>query len=124
MIMSMPVQLLLKKLFQRSLNTVAVKVGNKIGINRIKTLAKELGIEAEIPNEPSVALGSSEVNLIELTAAYAGILNNGKKTSPKGWKDLSIKETDEVIITEGSEQGFRVFSNHCPITKISYVFKR
>ena len=100
----------IEEAFSRSLNTVAVKVGNKIGINRVKTLAKELGIEAEIPNEPSVALGSSEVNLIELTAAYAGILNNGKKTNPRGWRDLSIKETDEVIITEGSEQGFRVFS--------------
>ena len=97
--------------FSKSLNTVAVKVGNQIGINRIKTLARELGIETSIPNEPSIALGSSEVNLLELTTAYAGILNNGIKVNAKGWRDLSIKETDEVIIREGSEDGFRVFSN-------------
>ena len=96
--------------FSKSLNTVAVKVGNQIGINRVKTLAKELGIETGIANEPSIALGSSEVNLIELTTAYAGILNNGIKVNPKGWKNLSIKETNEVIIREGSEEGVRVLS--------------
>ena len=97
--------------FSKSLNTVAVKVGNQIGINRVKTLAKELGIETGLANEPSIALGSSEVNLIELTTAYAGILNNGIKVNPKGWKNLSIKETNEVIIREGSEEGVRVLSN-------------
>ena len=100
----------MEEAFSKSLNTVAVKVGDKIGINRVKTLAKELGIETAIPNEPSIALGSSEVNLIELTSAYAGILNNGIRVYPKGWRDLSIKETNEVIIREGSEPGFRVFS--------------
>ena len=70
----------------------------------------ELGIKTAIPSEPSIALGSSEVNLIELTSAYAGILNNGIRVYPKGWRDLSIKETNEVIIREGSEPGFRVFS--------------
>ncbi len=97
--------------FSKSLNTVAVKVGNQIGINRVKTLARELGIETGIANEPSIALGSSEVNLIELTTAYAGILNNGIKVNQKGWKNLSIKETNEVIIREGSEEGVRVLSN-------------
>ncbi len=100
----------MEEAFSKSLNTVAVKVGDKIGINRVKTLAKELGIETAIPNEPSIALGSSEVNLIELTSAYAGILNNGIRVYPKGWRYLSIKETNEVIIREGSEPGFRVFS--------------
>ena len=51
------------------------------------------------------------MNLIELTTAYAGILNNGIKVNPKGWKNLSIKETNEVIIREGSEEGVRVLSN-------------
>ncbi len=100
----------IEEAFSKSLNTVAVKVGNQIGINRVKTLAKELGIETAIPSEPSVALGSSEVNLMELTSSYAGILNNGIRISSKGWRDLSIKETGEVIIREGSEPGFRVFS--------------
>ena len=96
--------------FSKSLNTVAVKVGNQIGINRVKTLANELGIETVIPSEPSIALGSSEVNLLELTTAYAGILNNGIKINPKGWQNLRIKETNEIIISEGAEEGFRVFS--------------
>ena len=34
----------MEEAFSKSLNTVAVKVGDKIGINRVKTLAKELGI--------------------------------------------------------------------------------
>ena len=100
----------IEEAFSKSLNTVAVKVGTQIGINRVKTLAKELGIETFIPSEPSIALGSSEVNLLELTTAYAGILNNGTKVYAKGWRDLSVKKSNEIIIKEGSEQGFRVFS--------------
>ncbi len=100
----------IEEAFSKSLNTVAVKVGSQIGINRVKTLARELGIETAIPSEPSIALGSSEVSLLELTTAYAGILNNGTKVYAKGWRDLSIKKNDEIIIREGSEQGFRVFS--------------
>ena len=100
----------IEEAFSKSLNTVAVKVGTQIGINRVKTLARELGIETFIPNEPSIALGSSEVNLLELTTAYAGILNNGTKVYEKGWRDLSVKKSNEIIIREGSEQGFRVFS--------------
>ena len=100
----------IEEAFSKSLNTVAVKVGTQIGINRVKTLARELGIETFIPNEPSIALGSSEVNLLELTTAYAGILNNGTKVYAKGWRDLSVKKSNEIIIREGSEQGFRVFS--------------
>ncbi len=96
--------------FSKSINTVAVKVGNKIGINRVKTLARELGIETAIPIEPSIMLGSSQVSLLELTTSYAGILNNGTKVYPKGWRDLSIKKNGEIIIKEGSEKGFRVFS--------------
>ena len=100
----------IEEAFSKSLNTVAVKVGTQIGINRVKTLARELGIETFIPSEPSIALGSSEVNLLELTTAYAGILNNGTKVYAKGWRDLSVKKSNEIIIKEGSEQRFRVFS--------------
>ncbi len=100
----------IEQAFSKSLNTVAVKVGTQIGINRVKTLARELGIETAIPSEPSIALGSSEVSLLELTTAYAGILNNGTKVNSKGWRDLSVKKNDEIIIREGSEQGIRVFS--------------
>ena len=100
----------IEEAFSKSLNTVAVKVGTQIGINRVKTLARELGIETFIPSEPSIALGSSEVNLLELTTAYAGILNNGTKVYAKGWRDLSVKKSNEIIIKEGSEKGFRVFS--------------
>ena len=100
----------IEEAFSKSLNTVAVKVGTQIGINRVKTLARELGIETFIPSEPSIALGSSEVNLLELTTAYAGILNNGTKVYAKGWRDLSVKKSNEIIIKEGSEQGLRVFS--------------
>ena len=100
----------IEEAFSKSLNTVAVKVGTQIGINRVKTLARELGIDTFIPTEPSIALGSSEVSLLELTTAYAGILNNGTKVYAKGWRDLSVKKSNEIIIKEGSEQGFRVFS--------------
>ena len=63
--------------FEKSINTVAVKVSEKIGREKVIDKAKSLGISSELVNSPSVALGTSEVNLLELTGAYNIIANGG-----------------------------------------------
>jgi penicillin-binding protein 1A len=100
----------LEEAFSKSLNTIAAKVGNEIGINRVKTLASEIGINSKISSDPSITLGTSEVTLLELTSAYAGFLNDGIKTAPRGWEYLSIKKTEEVIIQESKNEGTRIMS--------------
>lgn len=59
--------------FARSLNAATVALAMEIGIDQVIAAARELGIDAKLAQTPSLALGSSEVNLLDLTSAYASI---------------------------------------------------
>ncbi len=72
----------LETALSQSINTIAVKVLNEVGIPKVLELAKKLGIEKELPNQPSIALGVAEINLKTLTGAYASYVNNGKPVKP------------------------------------------
>ena len=64
--------------FAKSINTVAVQLSENIGRENVIKMAKSMGIRSPIINSPSLALGTSEVNLLELTAAYDVLANSGK----------------------------------------------
>lgn len=68
----------LKSAFARSINSVAVRLGQEMGISRIAETAHKMGIESPLDETPSLALGSSDVNLLELANAYSTIANDGK----------------------------------------------
>jgi len=65
-----------------SVNTVAVKVLEKTGIENVIVQAKNMGIFSELPKQPSLALGTGEIYLNELAGAYASYVNNGKAVLP------------------------------------------
>ncbi len=68
----------LKAAFARSINSVAVRLGQEMGINRIAETAHKMGIESPLDETPALALGSSDINLLELANAYSTIANDGK----------------------------------------------
>ena len=68
----------LKSAFARSINSVAVRLGQEMGISRIAETAHKMGIESPLDETPSLTLGSSDVNLLELANAYSTIANDGK----------------------------------------------
>lgn len=68
----------LKSAFARSINSVAVRLGLEMGISRIVETAHKMGIQSQLDETPSLALGSSDVNLLELANAYSTIANDGK----------------------------------------------
>lgn len=61
----------------KSINTVAAKLGAQVGIPAIIETARTLGIQSELPDVPSLALGVSELSPVELVTAYATIANHG-----------------------------------------------
>jgi penicillin-binding protein 1A len=63
-----------------SVNTVAVKMIQRAGVSNTVHLARSMGILAEMPNVPSIALGSSSVSLMEMTTAFACLANEGLAT--------------------------------------------
>ena len=72
----------LKSAFAKSINSVAVRLGQELGIKNIIETAKKMGIESPLDDEPSLALGASDVNLLELAGAYSTIANNGQHHRP------------------------------------------
>lgn len=68
----------LKSAFAKSINSIAVRLGQEVGIKSIIETAQKMGIQSPLDDTPSLALGSSDVNLLELADAYCTIANNGK----------------------------------------------
>ncbi|MFL6797616.1 MAG: transglycosylase domain-containing protein [Xanthobacteraceae bacterium] len=65
-----------------SLNTVSVRLTLEFGATAVAKTAYRLGIASKLEANPSIALGTSEVSLIELVSAYATFANNGEATAP------------------------------------------
>ena len=72
----------LRTAFAQSLNTATVRLQEQVGREQVIALAKEMGIGSPLPPHPSLALGSAEANLLELTAAYAAVLADVRRVEP------------------------------------------
>ncbi len=81
-----------------SINTATVQLAHLVGLKTVMNVAKGFGIKSDLKKNLSLALGSSEVSLLDLTSAYAGFLNLGRQVHPRGWFDLRLKKTNEVLI--------------------------
>ena len=89
-------QVTMREAFARSLNSVAVRISEKVGRKRVISVARRLGITSDLNPHPSLALGASEVSLIELTGAYASLANNGNGVWPHGI--LEIRDTKGKVL--------------------------
>ncbi|MDG1726487.1 MAG: PBP1A family penicillin-binding protein [Emcibacteraceae bacterium] len=74
----------LETAFAKSINTVAVKLSERVDRRSVIDMAHRLGVTTPLTPEPSIALGASEVNLMELTAAYTVVARGGIETKPYG----------------------------------------
>jgi penicillin-binding protein 1A len=73
----------LSEAFIKSLNVATVRLAQAIGIDQVIAAARDLGIDAPLAATPSLALGSSEVNLLDLTGTYASV-RAGMRIEPWG----------------------------------------
>ena len=67
----------LRQALAESINTVAVRLVEEVGPNQVIATARRLGITSDLRNDATLALGTSEVSLVELTTAYASFANGG-----------------------------------------------
>ncbi|MCR5152427.1 MAG: transglycosylase domain-containing protein [Prevotella sp.] len=72
----------LRQAFARSVNSIAAQLGQDMGIRNIIRTAEDMGIRSKLWDEPSLALGSNDVNLLEMVNAYCTIANDGKHCDP------------------------------------------
>lgn len=92
----------------RSLNIPAVKVAQTVGLDIVRNIAADFGIQSDMAAGPALALGVSEATLIETTGAYAGILNGGSAVTPYGLIELRMQGEAEPLMTATGGMGERV----------------
>jgi penicillin-binding protein 1A len=72
----------LQQALEESVNVAAVKVQERIGLRRTIDVARRMGVESPLGENLSLALGTSELSLLELTSAYATLANQGQWLHP------------------------------------------
>jgi penicillin-binding protein 1A len=93
----------------QSINTIAVQIAQRAGIHKVVAVAHRLGISSDLSPEMSLALGTNEVNLLELVSAYAPFANGGVGVWPHGIAEIRASDGDVVFQRSGSGVG-RVMS--------------
>ena len=98
----------LRSAFARSINTIAVKLGQETGISNVIQTAQDMGIKSPLDNNPSLALGSNDVNLLELVNAYGTVADDGMHVDPVFI--TKIVDSDGNVIFENKLEETRALS--------------
>lgn len=88
----------LEEALSKSVNTVTVKVLEKTGLENVLQLAKKMGIDEPLPDEPSIALGTGSIKITEMAAAYSSFLNGGRPSQP--YLITSITTSRDSVLQE------------------------
>jgi 1A family penicillin-binding protein len=94
----------------KSINTVAVRVSERAGQDRVRGLAAAMGITTPLALGPAIALGTSEATLIDMTGVYATIANRGRAANPRGIREIRLRGDDTALLREAAGPGARVLS--------------
>jgi penicillin-binding protein 1A len=95
----------LREAFARSLNSVAVQLSEQVGRKNVIAAAQRLGITTPIGNDASIALGTSETTLLEMTTAYAVFAHQGKGVWPYTISRITTRAGDVLYERNGSGPG-------------------
>jgi len=87
-----------------SLNTVAVRLGLEVGAKNVARTAHRLGIASKLNANASIALGTSEVSLVELVGAYTPFANGGQGITPHVVNRIHTLEGNKVLYARQPDQ--------------------
>jgi 1A family penicillin-binding protein len=113
----------LKEALRTSLNIPAVKMAQEVGLENVRRVAADFGLQSDLAQGPALALGASESTLIEMTGAYAGILNGGSSVKPYGLVELRMQGDKDPLMTATGGIGERVIRREAAeeLTWMMYV---
>ncbi len=100
----------LTEALKRSMNTAAVRLSEAVGRDLVRKVANDFGIKSDLAAGPALALGVSESTLVEMTGAYAGILNGGRSVTPYGLVELRLQGDSDPMFGQEGGMGERVIS--------------
>ena len=109
----------LRNALANSVNVPAAKLLQKLGTSVVTTYARRMGITSRINPDLSLALGTSEVNLLELTSAYGVFANQGVRVPPI--YILKIEDKNGKVLEEKRTPGEEVLSPETALTMTSMM---
>ena len=86
----------MKAALAHSINTVSVDIMMQTGIDQVISTARNLGLKADLPEVPSLALGTASISLREMVSVYAAMANLGKTVKP--WTLLKIENNRGTLL--------------------------
>ena len=93
---------------EESVNVAAVKVLEKNGIRRAVDIARRMGVESPLGENLSIALGTSDLTLLEITSAYGALTNHGSWMRPTAIR--YVLDSQRKLLEENTPQGKQVVS--------------
>ncbi|HWT11762.1 MAG TPA: penicillin-binding transpeptidase domain-containing protein, partial [Allosphingosinicella sp.] len=96
----------LRAAFAYSINTVAVRLAQDVGTRAVADMAQRFGISTRVNTNPSMALGSSEVRLIDMARAYAAVARGGVAVTPYGIRRVTT--ADGTLLYQHEDDETRV----------------
>lgn len=99
----------IREALKLSINTVAAQVGAEIGPSRVVELARRFGISSKLGAHYSIALGASEVYLVDMTGAFMVFANEGLRRPPYFIESIT-DTTGKVLYTKRKTAAERVYA--------------
>lgn len=93
-----------------SLNGAAIHLSQHIGTPLVRAVAQDFGVKSPLAPGPAFVLGTSEATLLEMTGAYAGFLNGGRRSDPYGLTELRLRGDKAPLFETGREFGHTVIN--------------
>ncbi len=100
----------LEEALMKSLNIPAVRLAMSAGLDNVRKVASDFGIESDLAQGPALALGASESTLVEMVGGYAGILNGGSSVEPYGIESVTLQGDSQPLMGSDGGIGERVIS--------------
>ncbi|MBO4801038.1 MAG: transglycosylase domain-containing protein [Bacteroidaceae bacterium] len=94
----------LKLAFAQSINSIAAKLGQEVGIHNVATTAHKMGIQSKLDEVPALSLGASDVSLLELVNSYCTVIADGKYNMPLMISRIEDRDGEVIYEAKLNEQ--------------------
>ncbi len=88
----------------KSINTIAIKLLDTVGFAAVHRFAADAGIEAELPEHLSLALGTTEIKPIEMLSGYTTLARGGNRITPRVVLSIEAPGRETVVPEQVAEQ--------------------
>lgn len=113
-------EITIREALTHSVNTVSVQLAMAVGLDKVVDMARRLGVTGIEP-QPSIALGAVDSNLLDITAAYAHLANQGRGVQPYGITSIQTQDGEMLYEREGS--GLWVVLRESVVRHMTYMLE-